>query len=84
MPAVTPRPRSIAEVKHKLLNPALTSHFQVVIGKPPLEDGSFNRFLSESGAYHDADRLNIMLYISARYLPRITTSSFTVTSFTWA
>ena len=60
MPAVTPRPRSIAEVKHKLLNPALTSHFQVVIGKPPLEDGSFNRFLNESGAYHDADRLNIM------------------------
>ena len=60
MPSVTPRPRSISEVKHKLLNPALTSHFQVVIGKPPLEDGSFNRFLSESGAYHDADRLNIM------------------------
>ena len=60
MPAVTPRPRSIAEVKHKLLNPALTSHFQVVIGKPPRDDGSFNRFLSESGAYHDADRLNLM------------------------
>ena len=51
MPSVTPRPRSIAEVKSKLLNPALTSHFQVVIGKPPREDGSFNRFLSESGAY---------------------------------
>ena len=60
MPSVTPRPRSISEVKHKLLNPALTSHFQVVIGKPPREDGSFNRFLSESGAYHDADRLNLM------------------------
>ena len=60
MPSVTPRPRSIAEVKSKLLNPALTSHFQVVIGKPPREDGSFNRFLSESGAYHDADRLNLM------------------------
>ena len=60
MPSVTPRPRSISEVKHKLLNPALTSHFQVVIGKPSREDGSFNRFLSESGAYHDADRLNLM------------------------
>ena len=60
MPSVTPRPRSISEVKHKLLNPALTSHFQVVIGKPPREDGSFNRFLSESGAYHDQDRLNLM------------------------
>ncbi len=60
MPAVTPRPRSIAEVKHKLLNPALTSHFQVVIGRPPREDGSFNRFLNESGAYHDQDRLNLM------------------------
>ena len=60
MPSVTPRPRSISEVKHKLLNPATTSHFQVVIGKPPREDGSFNRFLNESGAYHDADRLNLM------------------------
>ena len=60
MPSVSPRPRSISEVKHKLLNPALTSHFQVVIGKPPRDDGSFNRFLSESGAYHDADRLNLM------------------------
>ena len=50
MPSVTPRPRSISEVKHKLLNPALTSHFQVVIGKPPRDDGSFNKFLSESGA----------------------------------
>ena len=60
MPAVTPRPRSISEVKAKLLNPALTSHFQVVIGRPSREDGSFNRYLSESGAYHDADRLNLM------------------------
>ena len=60
MPAVTPRPRSISEVKAKLLNPATTSHFQVVIGRPSREDGTFNRYLSESGAYHDADRLNLM------------------------
>ena len=60
MPSVTPRQRSISEVKHKLLNPATSSHFQVVIGRPSREDGTFNRYLSESGAYHDADRLNLM------------------------
>ena len=77
MPAVRPRPRSIAEVKAKLLNPALTSHFQVVIGKPPLEDGSFNRFLSESGAYHDADRLNLMCSETALPGSQLATSEIT-------
>ena len=77
MPAVRPRPRSIAEVKAKLLNPALTSHFQVVIGRPPLEDGTFNRFLKESGAYYDVDRLNLMCSETSLPGSQIATSEIT-------
>ena len=60
MPSVRPRSRSIAEIKDRLLHPALTSHFQVVIGPPTRQDGSFSKFLRQSGAYVDQDRLNIM------------------------
>ncbi len=60
MPSVAPRGRSIAEVKDRLLNPALTSHFQVVIGQPSQEDGTFRKFLRESDVYVDQDRLNLL------------------------
>ena len=60
MPSVAPRARSIAEVKDRLLNPALTSHFQVVIGSPVRDDGSFRKYLQESDVYLDQDRLNLL------------------------
>ena len=58
MPVIQPRSRSLAEIKAKLLNPATTSHFSVNIGQP--SDGSFNRFVSETGAFVDQDRLNLL------------------------
>jgi len=57
--AIPPRSRTLAEIKAKLLNPATTSHFQVNIGKPT-DDGSFQKFLSETGAFNDQDRLNLL------------------------
>ena len=57
--AIPPRSRSIAEIKAKLLNPATTSHFSVSIGKPN-DDGTFNRFLSETGGFLDQDKLNLL------------------------
>ena len=42
MAAVPPRSRTLAEIKTKLLNPATTSHFQVTIGTPTDDDGTFN------------------------------------------
>ena len=54
------RPRKISEVKAKLLNPALTSHFHITIGPP--SGGGFSSFLSDTGCsyYPNQDRLNLM------------------------
>ena len=59
MATIQPQRRSLAEIKAKLLNPATTSHFQVNIGSPSRADGTFNRFLRESGVNFDQDQLNI-------------------------
>ena len=53
------RPRSISEVKTNLLNPALTSHFQVTIGRP-FNDAGFNTYLSDTGCNWKQDQLNLM------------------------
>ena len=45
MAAIQPQKRSLAEIKAKLLNPAPTSHFQVGVGQPVADDGSFRLFL---------------------------------------
>tara|TARA_B100000427_G_scaffold206749_1_gene172103 strand:+ start:2923 stop:3732 length:810 start_codon:yes stop_codon:yes gene_type:complete len=58
MAPIPPRSRTLAEIKSKLLNPATTSHFSVNIGKP--SGGDFQKFLSETGAFNDQDRLNMM------------------------
>jgi len=60
MATIQPQRRSLAEIKSKLLNPATTSHFQVNIGTPSRSDGSFNRFLRETGLNYDQDQLNIL------------------------
>ncbi len=57
--AIPPRSRTLAEIKAKLLNPATTSHFSVYIGNPN-DDGTFKKFMNESGAFTDQDRLNLM------------------------
>ena len=57
MAPVQPRTRTLSEVKAKLLNPATTSHFQVSIGQP---SGNFRQFLSDTGAFNDQDRLNLL------------------------
>ena len=51
MASPRPRGRSLSEVKAKLLNPATTSHFQVMIGDP-LQSGDptgFTRYLRRQG-----------------------------------
>lgn len=56
-----PTPRSVSDIKSKLLQPALTSHFEVFITKPPgLED---NRYLEENNIPFNADtqdQLNLL------------------------
>ena len=55
MASPRPRSRSLSEVKAKLLNPATTSHFQVMIGDPyqsgPPGVGGFNAGIADFGEY---------------------------------
>ena len=71
MASPRPRGRSLSEVKAKLLNPATTSHFQVMIGDP-LQSGDptgFARYLRRQGLtelgrgglpMQKRDKLNLM------------------------
>jgi hypothetical protein len=55
-----PTPRTVAEIKSKLLRPALTSHFVVEVGFP---GGGFNKFLQDNLGWspaRDQPKLNLM------------------------
>ena len=72
MASPRPRSRSLSEVKAKLLNPATTSHFQVMIGDPRQQgdrSGSFVDYLRRQGLIElngrgipseTRDKLNLM------------------------
>ena len=55
MASPRPRGRSLSEVKAKLLNPATTSHYQVMIGDPfqsgPPGVGGFNAGIADFSEY---------------------------------
>jgi hypothetical protein len=53
-----PQSKNIADIKLNLLNPALTSHFEVTIPKP---SGLSNTYLSQNGLPRfDQDKLNLL------------------------
>ena len=72
MATIKPRGRSLSEVKAKLLNPATTSHFQVMIGDPRQfgdRAGKFTEYLARQGLVEltrgglpaeKRDKLNLM------------------------
>lgn len=54
----SPKPRSLADIKSKLLHPATTSHFDVRI---PIPFGTDKQYLQENGIFNfEQDRLNLM------------------------
>jgi hypothetical protein len=60
MASVAPSAKGVSSIKSLLLNPALTSHYQVTIA-PPFNDDGFSRFLSDVGAsyYPNQEKLNL-------------------------
>ena len=60
MVAVTPRIKNVSTIKSLILNPALTSHYQVTVS-PPFNDDGFSGFLSDVGAsyYPNQEKLNL-------------------------
>ena len=60
MVALTPRIKNVSSIKSLILNPALTSHFQAVIGVP-FNNDNFAGFLSDVGAtyFPNQEKLNL-------------------------
>ena len=59
MTSVAPRSQKISDVKSKLLNPALTSHFMIYIGLPRKEQ-QFRQFMAQNSLVLDQDRLHLL------------------------
>ena len=60
MASVAPSPKGVSSIKSLLLNPALTSHYQVTVA-PPFNDDGFSSFLGDVGAsyYPNQEKLNL-------------------------
>ena len=60
MASVAPSTKGISSIKSLILNPALTSHYQVTVS-PPFNDDGFSGFLSDVGAsyYPNQEKLNL-------------------------
>ena len=60
MASVAPSTKGVSSIKSLLLNPALTSHYQVTVA-PPFNDDGFSRFLGDVGAsyYPNQEKLNL-------------------------
>ena len=60
MASVAPSCKGVSSIKSLILNPALTSHYQVTVS-PPFNDDGFSGFLSDVGAsyYPNQEKLNL-------------------------
>ena len=60
MASVAPSTKGISSIKSLILNPALTSHYQVTVA-PPFNDDGFSSFLGDVGAsyYPNQEKLNL-------------------------
>ena len=60
MASVAPSCKGVSSIKSLILNPALTSHYQVTIA-PPFNDDGFSDFLGDVGAsyYPNQEKLNL-------------------------
>ena len=56
--SVAPSSQKISQIKSKLLNPALTSHFMIYLGLPRDQQG-FRRYMAENALALDQDRLQL-------------------------
>jgi hypothetical protein len=65
-PFASPKKRSVADIKSGLLQPALTSHYEILIGLPP---GDFSNYLSQNGITWGISQDSIQLACSDAVLP---------------
>jgi hypothetical protein len=55
-----PLTKSVSQIKSSLLNPALTSHFEVEIALPSNSDNDFRIFLTNNGVLYEKEKLNLL------------------------
>ena len=69
MASVAPSTKGVSSIKSLILNPALTSHYQVIISKPS-NDAGFDSFLKKiGGEYGQQNREKLNLSCSEASLP---------------
>ena len=78
MASVTPASKGVSSIKSLILNPALTSHYQVTIAPPFNEDG-FSDFLGDVGANYRPNQEKLNLSVCEASLPgsQLATSEIT-------
>ena len=69
-PFASPKKRSVADIKSGLLQPALTSHYEILIGLPPgPKPGDFLNYLSQNALNWGISQDSIQLSCSDAVLP---------------
>lgn len=69
MASPKPAPRSVSQIKSSLLQPALTSHYELYLNIPQGNAGDFNKIMSKNGINFSAEQANLQLACSEATLP---------------
>lgn len=69
MADITPKPRSVFQIKSSLLTPALTSHYELYLSIPRGNAGDFNTIMSENGLVFKNEQEKLQLACSEAVLP---------------
>jgi hypothetical protein len=69
MAAPKPKERSIFQIKSSLLQPALTSHYELYLSIPNGDAGDFSKIMSKNGINFSAEQSNLQLACSEATLP---------------
>jgi len=69
MAAPTPAARSVSQIKSSLLQPALTSHYELYLSIPNGNAGDFNTIMTKNGVNFSTEQSNLQLACSEATLP---------------
>jgi hypothetical protein len=69
MAAPTPAARSVSQIKSSLLQPALTSHYELYLSIPQGNAGDFNTIMLKNGINFSSEQSNLQLACSEATLP---------------
>jgi hypothetical protein len=64
-----PAARSVSQIKSSLLQPALTSHYELYLSMPNGNAGDFNKIMLKNGVNFSAEQSNLQLACSEATLP---------------